>query len=64
MIKSFRTILVTASAAFTALALSACGQKGDLYLPPGQAALPTTAAPAPLPPASMATPQNSMPRQP
>ncbi len=62
MIQSFRTILVTASAAFMALALSACGQKGDLYLPPGKAS--TAAAPAPLPPASTATPQNTNSRQP
>ena len=61
MIKSFRTILVTASAAFSALALSACGQKGDLYLPPGKAA---ASASAPLPPASTASPQNSISRQP
>ena len=59
MSKSFRTILVTASAAGLLLALSACGQKGDLYLPPGKAAAPV---PAPLPPASTAAPQPSISR--
>lgn len=65
MSKSFRTILVTASTAFTALALSACGQKGDLYLPPGKAAAsaPATVT-APGPAASATGPQNQMPRQP
>ena len=64
MIKSFRTILVTASAAFSAIVLSACGQKGDLYLPPGKAAAAASAPQPPLPAASTATPQTSISRQP
>lgn len=62
MSKSFRTILVTASAAGMVLALSACGQKGDLYLPPGKAAATVPLPPAP--PASTAAPQNTPSRQP
>lgn len=54
----FRSILVTGSVLAAALALSACGQKGDLYLPagypqPARAATPATPAPLPAtPPAS------------
>jgi predicted small lipoprotein YifL len=43
----FRSILVSALTMAGAFALSACGQKGDLYLPAGM-----TATPAPAPAAS------------
>jgi predicted small lipoprotein YifL len=38
MFAKFRTILVVAVAAAGALTQSACGQKGDLMLPPDKAA--------------------------
>ncbi|MFY8104146.1 MAG: LPS translocon maturation chaperone LptM [Ramlibacter sp.] len=52
-----RPILVSALAAISAFALSACGQKGDLYLPPAAAATaaPAVRASAPVPPASAAS---------
>ncbi|MFD0669120.1 LPS translocon maturation chaperone LptM [Ramlibacter sp. MAHUQ-53] len=55
----FQTILVTGLSLAAALALSACGQKGDLYLPAGYpqpaAKASPAAAPAPLPALSPAS---------
>ncbi len=48
----FQKILVTGLSVAAALALSACGQKGDLYLPagypqPARATAPAASAPLP-----------------
>ena len=48
-------VLVTAAA----LALSACGQKGDLFIPPGHPELPVRAGSAPAVPALPSSPAPS-----